>query len=734
LRWLDLSNNQISGALPKEISKLIHLEYVNLEKNQLDTTIETAWKDFPKNTFRLSGGNNIWCPIPDFASVDSYEKLTCSNITLYELYPNTTTTSGQDVLWINASSIPLDAALDCSFGDEPYGIPSKSSARMNDTHIRCNLPNLPVNSATKVYLKFRGQVVSSSFLLLNVWEPKCPEGTYSSLFTQNNSVEWDSLMQRVVSSSNLTCMPCPAGAECPGVLSPPYPKRNFVRSNTQPLTFLPCFVPDTCPGGAGSATACERNFTGPRCVSCLPGLKRFGEKCALCSSTAYASYMSGNSTNSTGDTKDDKMDGEGSQYFTLFLIVLLLVAATVCLFMTRRLHVFSGSGLLIMYIQMLGLLDSYPVKWNYELKGITRGVNRYVVLFDFTELSCDLHQDFFHGVFFTLLSPFMLVGLLAGYFIVAVAFDLLRHRNRRDEWVDQVTRRLDHSIAAFILFLNLSHKSLTRKSLDFFVCDQDPDRRFLSSHPAIDCDSQDYQIMAPLLMGCGILYGIGIPLLFFSIGFRNQNKFHRLAIQRRYGVIFKENRRGAWPFTIYKTMWGLGFVSLSFLVSDERLLVALSHMLLQLNVLLVLYIKPLRFTHNNYVWVMVLETLSIVLYVGYANHTMQETTPSWDTINIAVVGLCVFTAIVCVHGLVFEAMHSSYPTLSSAAIIKHIVTSDLFKWIFPKRLDNEEELRKFHSTFALLGPDKEEENKAADSVFKSYEINSYLDVSSRSAL
>lgn len=120
---------------------------------------------------------------------------------------------------------------------------------------------------------------------------------------------------------------------------------------------------------------------------------------------------------------------------------------------------------------------------------------------------------------------------------------------------------LDYFINAYIMFLSLVHPFLTGKSfssykivgkaLELLACvDDGAGNYFMFFNPVQECFVPSWYKKLPVTIIALVVYGLGIPLLFFAILWRQRKNLSDPKLAARLGSVFVCYSQPVWYFEV----------------------------------------------------------------------------------------------------------------------------------------------------------------------------------------
>jgi len=394
-------------------------------------------------------------------------------------------------------------------------------------------------------------------------------------------------------SWNMTCVPCPTGADCsqPGnFYSNLNTSAGYWKSDNSYTEFYRCRVVDYCVGGSGSR--CLGDRTGPICMTCKKGFKDSPDgTCTECSGGgASAGQFAG---------------------WTILIVLLLAAAFFIVTKNDSDLLRESEKELADEYARATNIdLDSRPldavgvhrrtatsmsspfgasseviVRLNKRAKGyahhikiligffqiastaavllnapLPRAYRSFIAVFDFINIdlvaftgsSCVWDVDFYDTYLFTLIGPLVLLALFT---IIIIGGAYLRtHLKPTTELAHlqlmHVTKAQFLKVVLFAVFLIYPRVAST--TLRLFNCQKIYGVHYLVSDFNIHCfDSVWYRYMA-LDVFMILVYPLGIPFFIYYLlkKGKDTNTFNKPHVQYFLGFLYEPYRLSAWFFEL----------------------------------------------------------------------------------------------------------------------------------------------------------------------------------------
>ncbi|KAJ3128169.1 Multiple epidermal growth factor-like domains protein 8 [Nowakowskiella sp. JEL0407] len=677
LKVLDLSENSLSGVLDPLFRRLTGLSQLNLENNLLGGFYIEDFQYLPPNSIRIAG-NFFWCPMPHWNVFLTYN---CVNITLFHSSISSGNQNGGYNVSIKGQNIPQQIPVYCAFD----GTKALQTYIISTTEIICTVPPSPAKTS-QLTISYSGEQASTNsleFTFVNY----CPMGTFA------------------VNAS--TCEICPNGSRCTGELQIPLPQNDFVRSNKNPLSFVPCYFSGVCVGeslinlqtnthsdykmNATNITTYFSNFSWT--PICKEGFT--GQECSQCDTGWFF----------TGDTNDPcKPCSPKYQKLIAFgLVLLLFLAFSLVFYFASQSSKFASTYTVFNFLQFSGLFLHYHTKWSPILNKSLSFFSAFDLNLEQVGLECAFGVNFFSKFDMMMLMPVWTVAFVVIYWSVITGWYFWRHRL---EWWPLTVRFKDSIIRGVIMLCIFVHIPITKTGLTLFVCQSNENRRFLLNRPEIDCDTPEFQATFPKAVFIIIFYGLGIPLLFLltTMYLSYKKILYDPGILRRYGPMYLHYRSVAhyWE-TLHLLLHLLLLMIPTFLNEFQYLSVFMVSCTLTIYSILLLRFKPFRFVHANLMCVIGYSTFPILLMAGVISESFYETdlvartlettethfySFELQTISIITVVYHIFCLIVLLHGFLFELQFEKYIDWVKMPGFKNILESKTYKFFFPKHADH----------------------------------------------
>ncbi|KAI9352506.1 hypothetical protein DFJ73DRAFT_347713 [Zopfochytrium polystomum] len=427
--------------------------------------------------------------------------------------------TGNSSIEIRSVGIPVSLPISCSFDDQsmvPASVIFSDQNATTPSSILCTTPTLsPGTHFVSIYVLGRRASMNQVALNVTIF---CPQGTY--------------LPSRRNIASSTGCLSCPFGALCVGGLEDPVSLPGFSPSPVVGKMFLECFVPESCVGN----NTCGIGYVGPRCAFCAPSFVSVNGKCVICDSNASGWIAFG---------------------------ILLCVCLAPLWWLSRAVWNASSAsfGNLLMFVQVIGLFDKYPLTWNPYLGGIVKAMSITILNTDYINLQCAFGLTYYPRLLLVWALPLIFGGIFLGYSWIFARFESKKH-NRAFTESSQKWRRFSWN--GFFSFLCLFHIPLTDRALKLFTCISDPydDRFYIPGSPSVTCYDDKYFAYRPLAFVLSFVYGAGIPAFIFFTLFRHRKQLHEEQVVQRLSIVYSSYSESTWYWTPCQMMWSLVFMML----------------------------------------------------------------------------------------------------------------------------------------------------------------------------
>ncbi|KAI8608466.1 hypothetical protein BC830DRAFT_953411 [Chytriomyces sp. MP71] len=389
LTALELGGNGMSGPVPASFfsNSELGLISLNLSCNNLSGRFDSSpWipgllsLDLHQNSFEgwvpdslgsmaVPGSvylqnNSFLCPATNYASVNNYS---CVNFSLDSVSPShilmpISAVVPSKLFLLDLSYIPQSIPFTCLID----GLTPVPASIYNSTTIMCSIPPISPGAHSISISIDPSRESSVNFVPLSslsfIVTTSCPPGSH--------------LIQDAFSDH---CATCPAGAACRGGTAVPESAPGYFESPQNALVFLDCFNTAYCLGN----NTCSAEAMGERCAFCADGFVNVNGNCVVCQPGQ-----------SLGVAIGFVIAGLGLPVWWIW-----------------RAWMGDGNaayGILIMYFQIIGLFDKYPINWDSMLGDIVKAVSIAILNTDYINLQCAYGLGFYERMFFVWTIPFMI--------------------------------------------------------------------------------------------------------------------------------------------------------------------------------------------------------------------------------------------------------------------------------------------------------------------------------------
>ncbi|KAJ3124678.1 hypothetical protein HK101_006088, partial [Irineochytrium annulatum] len=450
----------------------------------------------------------------------------------------------------------------------------------------------------------------------------------------------------------------------------------YYSSPITPATFLDCFAHGSCTGN----DTCSAQYAGPRCVYCADGYVNSNGRCIEC-------------------------DAGGSVALALFCVFLVMFMPAWWLNRAWLNASSAALGNLLMFVQVVGLFQKYPINWNGYLSEVVNVLSVSILNTDYLNFQCAFGMSFYSRILSVWFLPVLIAVMIKLYVVIMAHWLHLRHGVAHEMTYEKWNR---YSLYAFICFLALLHIPLTDRSLRLFTCVQDPNdnRSYVSGihhfhfntiavtsinpptkgNPDITCYDDTWYIYRPMSIFFALIYGAGIPFGFLAILYRNRHILDSDFVVQSFGGLYSSYRKGVWWWSPFQILWSLCFMMLPVLFRKHATyLLFTSVCLMYLYLSILFYVKPFRNPLNNAIsalgWITTVLFLFGQVIIGLlAGASQDDPTP----ILFVIAAMFDLTCVVMVHAVFHEWCVVSGPGWRrSSWVMAQVMDSRVWGLFFP---------------------------------------------------
>ena len=319
------------------------------------------------------------------------------------------------------------------------------------------------------------------------------------------------------------CSSCLFGAT--GSETPPMPMPGFFTADpvVAANVFLPCVPEDACKGGPLSE--CATGYAGFRCGICAEGYFRDSGDCAQCPDTP--------------------------EWLVMLAMSLLVIF---CLYALNAVSRWFRSGALAIALdwsQTIVIVSGFALNWPRELAVFSNLLSAFMFNTEFFAPECSVTTGYWAQWGMQLMLPFIVTGC----FLTLYVGTRCRHQLSENGWSENHAAAVSNAfVNAYFMFLSVFHPYLTKNSLEVFRCREFADGKFyMDVQTSLECFDEEWYAHMPFAVLAFVVYGLGIPLLFFFVlrSGKNSNRLDERMFKRRYGSIFIVYKKEAWYWEIW---------------------------------------------------------------------------------------------------------------------------------------------------------------------------------------
>lgn len=425
------------------------------------------------------------------------------------------------------------------------------------------------------------------------------------------------------------CERCPDGGYCSGGTTRAAAKPGHWMSPSDPLAFLPCSPPSSCPGGGPAS--CAEGYSGRMCSQCLKGWYRTSGSCGHCPK------------------------GSAALVFVFFVVAALLVALLLFFAGSNRKKAFGFAGTLgvaTQFFQVLSIVTKLDFSWPGSVKDAARIVTSLFTLkLDIVAPECTAPSV-------TYVSKWSFMMMVPFFFAVPFAIVYLT-----GAVVPRFARLKAKAMNAYLTLLMLGYMTLANTALEPFGCKLEVDRTFtLVSDPSLACFDPWWHRMLPVAVLFSSLYVVGVPAGVLLWLMRNRGKITEAnrRFESYYGSLFLSYRHTI-PF------WGAAVMLENILIASTGLFLN-QFVPLQIVAMLAIFImsisvysnlQPFVRPSNNVLQVRLRGCLIAILLAGMIFYVGRGASATWLAAATEFVAVALIMAgIVLIVGTVMAGLRS----------------------------------------------------------------------------
>jgi hypothetical protein len=287
-------------------------------------------------------------------------------------------------------------------------------------------------------------------------------------------------------------------------------------SNTAAIKFTKCTPESACRGGG----KCAVGYVTPdnNCVGCDKQFYKLAGECKPCPDAA-------------------------GLYLGLY-IAAILVLGVVGQFLIKKGPSIAVTGIGLDYFQVLSIFTAFGVQWPRPVKDVLNVVSVSNMNIELVSPQCTIAFEYHQKWLVIELMPLTMVLLgVIGYVFVLGKKQCEMHMKRRFGWnakerLHGEMHRHSHAIVgSLIMMFQFAYLYCTRTAFEVFACDEKENgKSYMHFDPEIECWTGVHNMLYPLALFFALLYGIGIPVVFTVILYRNRATVKGDQILRVLGI------------------------------------------------------------------------------------------------------------------------------------------------------------------------------------------------------
>jgi Leucine-rich repeat (LRR) protein len=513
------------------------------------------------------------------------------------------------------------------------------------------------------------QSLLDAFLTSDVESGKlCERGFYWADYSRIPIEQWrdfrtgHTVFAELVNST-LECKACPENTLCGGGNHYPIPQPGSMlyQDSEGSVQMSICRSISQCPGGEAGVSQCGGHFTGKGCVECEAGYAHEGAQCVFCG------------------------EGPRGEAAGAYRAAVVVVVVGMSLVGSKWGFYFGGTRLLLLFVQLIGLLDPYALEHNVAVDALLQKCYRLFVFLEVPGIACALEADPMARIHFMMQLPLFVAVVLAAVLAVPSLTDSFRGRK---PFRDSLRLLLDQWTNSFLLFLVVWHPALARAPLSGLQCD---DLGRLHDAPEMRCSDIHNQV---LLIFFAAVHTVCMPTVMAALAYKEFAHCSPRFLARTKAT-FRITRPSLSIFHGYRMVFVSLLAALPTLIPNmANRSAGLSLVLLFLIDLAVnLVCRPFNFPALHNVWSAALVFVCVMVVFGT---NLSGNSPDGDSGKLMVLVIISFALALCVllYGLVYELKHTLYIHLRPG--MKRFFDTRFMRVIMPAHLQNEKQVQEFH--------------------------------------
>ena len=370
------------------------------------------------------------------------------------------------------------------------------------------------------------------------------------------------------------CSSCLFGAT--STETPPMPLPGFFSADPAVAAnvFLPCVPEDACMGGPLSE--CATGYAGFRCGICADKYFRDSGDCSKCPTTP--------------------------EWLVVLAMVLIVVFVLYALNAVSRWFRSGALAIALDWSQTIVIVSGFALNWPRELTVFSNVMSAFMFNTEYFAPECSVTTGYWAQWGMQLMLPFIVTGCFIGIY----TFVRCKHQLSENGWSDNHAAAVGNAfVNAYFMFLSVFHPFLTKNSLEVFRCREFDDGKFyMDVQTSLECFDDEWYAHMPFAVLAFVVYGLGIPLLFFFVlrSGKNANRLDERMFKRRYGSIFIVYKKDAWYWECWiKSKKMLICIAMNLFPEATTYQGILAIIIMEVAIHMNMKRQPFRFKANNFV-------------------------------------------------------------------------------------------------------------------------------------
>jgi hypothetical protein len=334
-----------------------------------------------------------------------------------------------------------------------------------------------------------------------------------------------------------------------------------------------------------------------------------------------------------------------------------------CLYTLNAVSRWFRSGSLAIgldWAQTTSILMGMQLNWPDSLHGLKQALSALMFNAEIFAPECSMKTNYWETWAVQLMIPFVVTVCFGGIYLGV----WMRHKylcpkqeEGKSSWSSNHASAVGNAfVNGYMMFLSVFHPFLTKNSLEIFRCREMADgKAYLDVEPSLMCYTDEWYANLPFAIAGFIVYGIGIPLLFFVVLYRGRDRIDSRQFKRKFGSIFIIYRKQCWYWEIWtKTKKLLVCLAMNVFPEETTYQAIVSLLILEVGIHLNMKKQPFRFPENNFVQKVASLNSLLILFSGLMFYSEKLDGWAADTLIHVCLIYSVITVVWLIRGFFVE--------------------------------------------------------------------------------